>query len=54
MSVWKITTEIASIRCMSATKVKELKSHTAIPFLAKSIPLAFLCSAQIRLVYLNI
>lgn len=44
--IWplKAKTEIASVRCRRATKVKELKSHTVIPFFVKYIPQDLLSS----------
>jgi len=38
MEVLRIIAEIASIRCARDMKVRELKSHIAIPFLATCIP----------------
>jgi len=41
--VLKIMVEVASIRCARAVKVRELKSHMAIPFFTKRIPHAVGC-----------
>ena len=35
----KTTADIASVRCIAAITVKELKTHAEIPFFAKDIPL---------------
>jgi hypothetical protein len=39
-SLLKVRAEMASIRCMRAMKVRELKIHTVIPFFDKGIPLS--------------
>jgi hypothetical protein len=53
ISLLKIRAEAASIKCMRAMKVRELKSHTIIPFLDKGVPLVMFVTHKL-IVYLNI